>query len=218
MKILMGVENEKTEFCKAVESMGFSLECAIYDDFTLKFVESISCDVVILEENTTRELTQNLCVELSKTLKVPILIWLKNNDVSASDYYKYGATDLLYKHNEKDVMMKLLVMAPMVCSKEVQPMDCLTIDESSRRVYVSGQEVRFANREFELLKFLKDSPDKVFNKVELYDLLWQEENFGDYVTVAVHIRRIRKKLMHVSEHEYIETVRGAGYRYVMKST
>ena len=84
----------------------------------------------------------------------------------------------------------------------------------ARRVYVGEEEVKFANKEFELLMFLALNPNIVFSKDNLLDRIWGEESFGDSSTVTVHINRIREKIeLDSSNPEYIETVWGAGYRF-----
>ena len=84
----------------------------------------------------------------------------------------------------------------------------------ARRVYVVEEEVKFANKEFELLMFLALNPNIVFSKDKLLDRIWGEESLGDSSTVTVHINRIREKIeLDSSNPEYIETVWGAGYRF-----
>lgn len=86
----------------------------------------------------------------------------------------------------------------------------------ARRVYVGEEEVKFANKEFELLMFLASNPNIVFSKDTLLDRIWGEESLGDSSTVTVHINRIREKIeLDSSNPEYIETVWGAGYRFNM---
>ena len=53
------------------------------------------------------------------------------------------------------------------------------------------------------------SPGQVFDRETLYDRVWGLEAMGDSATVAVHINRLREKL----GEGYIQTVRGAGYRF-----
>ena len=85
----------------------------------------------------------------------------------------------------------------------------LTLDPPSRRVFLDGQEVFLKNKEYELLLFFMRNPGLVFDRETLYERVWGLEALGDNATVAVHINRLREKL---GEH-YIQTVRGAGYRF-----
>ena len=82
------------------------------------------------------------------------------------------------------------------------------------RVTVKGKEVKLANKEFELLRFLAENPNIVFSKDTLFDRIWGMDSLGDASTVTVHINRIREKIEEDSSNpRYIETVWGAGYRF-----
>lgn len=85
----------------------------------------------------------------------------------------------------------------------------LTLDPPSRRAFLDGQEISLKNKEYELLLFFMRNPGLVFDRETLYERVWGLEALGDNATVAVHINRLREKL---GEH-YIQTVRGAGYRF-----
>ena len=85
----------------------------------------------------------------------------------------------------------------------------LSLDTRSRRVFLDGQEVPLKNKEYELLLFFMRNPGTVFDRETLYERVWGLEALGDNATVAVHINRLRDKL----GERYIQTVRGAGYRF-----
>ncbi|NIK69921.1 response regulator transcription factor [Paenibacillus sp. BK720] len=89
----------------------------------------------------------------------------------------------------------------------------LVIKRRSWKVYKAGREIRFPNREFELLLFLAEHPNRVFSKDALFDKIWGYDYSGDSATVTVHINRIREKIEDdPSKPAIIETVWGAGYR------
>lgn len=90
----------------------------------------------------------------------------------------------------------------------------LKIDKDSHRVFVLGQEVNLAQKEFGLLLYLAQNPNRVFGREELFERVWGLEALGDSATVTVHIARIREKIeSDPSNPQYIETVWGAGYRF-----
>lgn len=89
----------------------------------------------------------------------------------------------------------------------------LEIQKDSRRVFVNGNEVIMPQKEFELLLFLAENPNKVFDRERLFETIWGLEAMGDNATVTVHIGRLREKIeSDASNPQYIETVWGAGYR------
>ncbi|MBC8081166.1 MAG: response regulator transcription factor [Gorillibacterium sp.] len=90
----------------------------------------------------------------------------------------------------------------------------LAIQVDARRVMLYGEEVSLTAKEFDLLLFLAENPDRVYSKEALLDKVWGIEHFGDSATVTVHIGKIRDKIQKdPSKHQFIETVWGAGYRF-----
>ena len=76
-----------------------------------------------------------------------------------------------------------------------------------------SEEIRFPNREFEILKFLAMNPNIVFSKEKLFEKIWGYDYIGDSATVMVHVNRIREKIEDDPKNpKILETVWGAGYR------
>lgn len=73
----------------------------------------------------------------------------------------------------------------------------------------SPTEIRLPRKEFELLYFIAAHPGKVFTRQELLDQVWGHDVYVVDRTVDVHVRKIREKL----GNEYIETVKGIGYKF-----
>jgi two-component system, OmpR family, alkaline phosphatase synthesis response regulator PhoP len=90
----------------------------------------------------------------------------------------------------------------------------LRIDLTGFRVYVRGEETELTPKEFELLRVLAAHPGKVYSRDELLERIWGYEYNGDTRTVDVHVRHLRLKVERDPSHpEYIETLRGIGYRF-----
>ncbi|HZK83936.1 MAG TPA: response regulator transcription factor [Desulfosporosinus sp.] len=90
----------------------------------------------------------------------------------------------------------------------------LKIEKDSHRVFVVGQEVNLAQKEFGILLYLAQNPNRVFGREELFERVWGLDALGDSATVTVHIARVREKIeSNPSNPQYIETVWGAGYRF-----
>lgn len=89
----------------------------------------------------------------------------------------------------------------------------LRILVNSWKVYKGEKEIKFPNREFELLKFLAMNPNIVFSKEQLFEKIWGYDYVGGSATMMVHINRIREKIEDDSKNpKILETVWGAGYR------
>lgn len=90
----------------------------------------------------------------------------------------------------------------------------LKIDTDSHRVFVLGNEVNLAQKEYALLLYMAQNPNRVFGREELFERVWGLDALGDSATVTVHIARIREKIeSDASNPQYVETVWGAGYRF-----
>ncbi|MBP1930959.1 response regulator transcription factor [Ammoniphilus resinae] len=91
----------------------------------------------------------------------------------------------------------------------------LEVQKDARRVFIGGNEVMMAQKEFELLLFLLEHANRVFSKDELFERIWGMDALGDASTVTVHIARIREKIEeNPSKPQYIGTVWGSGYRFM----
>jgi two-component system OmpR family response regulator len=90
----------------------------------------------------------------------------------------------------------------------------LSIERDARRVFINKEEVNLAQKEYELLVYLAQNPNRVFGREELFERIWGLDALGDSATVTVHIARIRDKIeTDPSNPQYIETIWGAGYRF-----
>ena len=90
----------------------------------------------------------------------------------------------------------------------------IKIDKTARRVWVNGEEKSFTSKEFDLLTFLAENPNRVYSKEELFKEIWEMDSVGDSATVTVHIKKIREKIeFNSAKPQYIETIWGVGYRF-----
>jgi two-component system alkaline phosphatase synthesis response regulator PhoP len=85
----------------------------------------------------------------------------------------------------------------------------LIIDRVSYTVKVRGEEINLPKKEFELLFFLAQNPNKVFSREDLLQNIWGTDVYVLARTVDVHIRKVREKI----GDDYISTVKGVGYKF-----
>ncbi len=84
----------------------------------------------------------------------------------------------------------------------------ICLDTESYEVHVAGKSVALTAREFDILKLLLTNQGKVFSRDNLLNSIWGYDYFGDEKIVNTHIKNIRRKL----GVDYIETIRGVGYK------
>ena len=89
----------------------------------------------------------------------------------------------------------------------------IALDDDSKQVTVDGEEVALTPLEYSILKFLMQSPGKVFSSAEIYRNVWKDTWTGSENTVAVHIRHLREKLeIDPANPRYLKVVWGHGYK------
>jgi two-component system alkaline phosphatase synthesis response regulator PhoP len=94
----------------------------------------------------------------------------------------------------------------------------LKIDFNTYEVYVRGKLIKLTLKEFELLRFLVQNPNRVLSRDQLLDRVWGGETFVTPRTVDVHIRRLRKAIeKDDSKPKWILTLRGVGYKFDEKA-
>lgn len=96
---------------------------------------------------------------------------------------------------------------------DVVEIGALSLNPATHRVIAGGQPVELGPTEFRLLLFFMSHPERVYSRAQLLDEVWGDHVFIEERTVDVHIRRLRATLEPTGEHERVETVRGAGYRF-----
>jgi len=83
---------------------------------------------------------------------------------------------------------------------------CMDLD--SHEVFVDGARVELTHREYEILRAFIERPGKAHSRTMLLESLWGYDFFGDERIVDSHVKNLRRKL----DRDYVETVRGVGYR------
>ena len=107
----------------------------------------------------------------------------------------------------KSVLRRLHTSSPLD-SRSVIALEHIRIDNGRRRMWVDDLEIELTTLEFNLLHTLADHHGMVLSREQLLEKVWGYDYFGDLRVVDVHIGHLRKKV----GEDYIETVRGAGYR------
>jgi two-component system phosphate regulon response regulator PhoB len=89
----------------------------------------------------------------------------------------------------------------------------LSLDQAGHRVAADGKTVALGPTEYRLLAFLMTHPDRVYSRSQLLDRVWGGNVYVEERTVDVHVRRLRKSLEPSGYDRFVQTVRGAGYRF-----
>ena len=167
----------------------------------------------------------SICKEIRAESDVPIIFLSAKSDeidkvrglgLGADDYMTkpFSPSELVARVKSHIARYEKLTAAANKAKPDVLTIGGLKIDKNAHRVYVDDNEVAMPVKEYELLLFLAENPNIVFNKERLFDRIWGMDAMGDVSTVTVHIQRIRDKIdKNRSGNKFIETVWGAGYRF-----
>lgn len=133
-----------------------------------------------------------------------------------------GADDYVTKpFSPRELVARIkAVMRRSSSAKTEEPItvDGLELDPVGHRVSSQGQPLEMGPTEFRLLHFFMTNPERVFSRSRLLDSVWGRNVYVEERTVDVHIRRLRKALATHGHDQYIQTVRGAGYRFSTRVT
>lgn len=134
---------------------------------------------------------------------------------------KSGVDDYVTKPFSRDELL-LRIQAILRRSKPSEQSERLqfgnlVLDPICYRVKLNGQTLHLGRLEFRLLHFLMQSPNRVFNRTQLLDQVWDNIGYVENRTVDVHIMRIRKALGRGDAATCIQTIRGLGYRFSPES-
>ena len=165
-----------------------------------------------------------ICREIRNQKNTPIImVSAKKDDIDKIRGLGLGADDYMTKpFSPSELVARVkahLARYERLIGTGVQENDVieirgLKIDKTARRVWVNGEEKNFTTKEFDLLTFLAQNPNRVFTKDELFKEIWDMESIGDIATVTVHIKKIREKIeFNTAKPQYIETIWGVGYRF-----
>jgi two-component system phosphate regulon response regulator PhoB len=92
----------------------------------------------------------------------------------------------------------------------------LKLDPVAHRVAINGNSLDLGPTEFKLLHFFMTHTERVYSREQLLDNVWGTNIYVEDRTVDVHIRRLRKAISGAGHDDFVQTVRGAGYRFSSK--
>lgn len=207
-----------------LELSGFEVETEHAGDTGLKRSLEEEFNLIILDLMLPEVDGFEICREIREKKNVPIImVSAKKDDIDKIRGLGMGADDYMTKPFSPSelvarVKAHLARYERLVNSSQpendIVEIRGIKIDRTARRVWLDGEEKSFTTKEFDLLTFLAQNPNRVFTKEELFREIWDMESIGDIATVTVHIKKIREKIeKQSSKPQYIETIWGVGYRF-----
>jgi DNA-binding response OmpR family regulator len=205
-----------------LEAEGMSVDAAADGPSALAAIRERAPDVVVLDVNLPGfDGFEVLRQARMFTDAYVIMLTARAEEIDRIVGLSVGADDYLIKPfspRELVVRVKTLLRRPRSGQGEPQAdvlaRGDLAIDRRRRTVRLRGAPVALTTIEFDLLATLAEDPGVVFSRQKLLDRVWGMDYIGDDHVVDVHLGNLRRKLGDVAgSPAFIETVRGAGYRF-----
>lgn len=198
----------------------FQVATAVNGKAALALFESFYPDLVILDIMLPDTNGHELCKEISRRRKTPVILLTAKNDIIDKVLgLELGADDYVTKpFDTRELIARIRAVLRRLEKineddiKTAEHFD-LIVDFENRTVSKAGVNVDLTLKEYELLEILVRNPQKVFSREELLQKAWGYDFMGDTRAVDICITRLRKKIEEDSSNpKHIVTVYGFGYR------
>jgi len=207
-----------------LQKEGYEVQTVYDGEDAIKMVHKMNPELVILDVMLPRKNGFEILKEIRMEYIMPIIMLTAKDDENDKILgLELGADDYITKpFSTKEVVarvkpnlrrVKLSTIEEEMKSKIIS-VGNLSIDLNTYEVSKNNDIIDLTNREFDLLKYMFQNSDRVFNREHLLKEVWGYE-FGDLRTVDVTVRRLREKI-ETEEDKYIITKRGMGYYFKSK--
>ncbi len=212
----------QTTLCRVLKSNGLECDAVPSGEAALSKLEYNTYSLILMDINMKGldgfETVQKV---RERGILTPIII-VSGRDEDLDTLYglDIGADDYITKPFNPVTLgakVKALIRRSRAsCFSDVITAGPFTYNTTTLKVFKNGEELILSSRENALMKLFLDNVNRVFSKGMLYELLWSEEPV-DNNTIMVSISRLRNKIEDdPSNPKYLQTVRGLGYRFVIK--
>ena len=201
---------------------GFEVDIAADGLSAITAVEESLPDLIVLDLMLPDISGFEVCRRLRTFTTTPvIMLTARGEEIDRVLGLEVGADDYLAKpFSFRELLARIQAMLRRVQLDRQAPqpqhvaMGQLSLDPVARRVYKGDQEVQLSAREFDLLAILMKNAGRAMSRDELIKLVWGDDWVGDPRTLDVHVRWLRLKIEEdPASPQYIQTVRGYGYRF-----
>ena len=221
-RVILFVEDEEAisaPFSKVLAREGFEPVVARTSADALELMGRIDPDLVLLDLTLPDGDGRDVCRELRRTSDVPIvMLTARGSEMDRVVGLEMGADDYVVKpFSGAEVVSRIRAVlrrsgrdARGVVAMRIGDIE---IDPGARKASIGGEALSLTRKEFDLLAELARNAGQVVSREDLMSRVWDVDWFGSTKTLDVHIGGLRRKLGDdPAAPEYIETVRGVGFR------
>jgi two-component system alkaline phosphatase synthesis response regulator PhoP len=202
---------------------GYQVQTAANGKIALESVSQFQPDLIILDVMMPEMDGIELCEVLRKKpeLDQTVIAFLtaRGEDYSQIAGFDAGADDYINKPIKPRLLLSRVkallkrsgkTTSGSLSNSKIKTFGDLIIDRSQYHIQIQGKEISIPRKEFELLDFLTSEPGKLFTREQIYLKVWGNQVVVGDRTIDVHIRKLRE----VIGNDYIQTVKGMGYKFV----
>ena len=207
-----------------LEREGYEIACLYDGSQAVDFVNKRKPELIILD----LMLPEVDGIEICRTLKsdaatkhIPIImLTAKSEEADVVVGLQMGADDYIPKPFSPKVLVARIkaivrrtadLQLTSSAADNLRSFGDFKIDLLKHKISYKGREIKLTSIEFDIVEFLSRSPGRVWSREQILDNVWKEGKFIIDRAVDVHVRGLHKKLKEAED--YIETVRGVGYRF-----
>lgn len=212
-----------------LEKEGYVLFFARDGKEAIRLAEKEQPDLIILDVQLPDMDGFEVCRSIRNFAKVPILFLSGvGDDVEMILGHRIGGDDYITKPFSPGLLVAKVKVhlrryAEMSSKLGEQAKDIgsstfsfgnIIVEKDNCVVKKNGKELSLSTKEFLLLCYLTENPNRVLSLEQIFERIWGKDSLGDFRTVMVHISNLRKKIEDdASKPQYLLTVRGLGYKF-----
>ncbi len=211
-----------------LDQNGFEVITSGNGEECLSIVNKVTPALIILDLMLPGIDGLEVCKQLKmnkSTKSIPIImLTAKSDEFDKVLGLELGADDYLTKpFSVRELVARIKVVLRRMGSEgilekqEIIEFGDIVIDKNTREVSKKGELIDLSLKEYEILTILAQNKGKVISREYLLSEVWGYEVFGETRTIDVHIRHLRQKIEDSENtRQFIETVRGVGYKLIVK--
>ncbi len=202
----------------ALEDSGFTTAEAATGLEALNRLQGSKADLVVLDIGMPDMDGLETCKELRRTSDVPVLfLTARDDEIDRILGFQLGGDDYVTKpFSPRELVLRIKAILARSAASVQAPTSIrfqdVALDENAHRCTLAEVEVQLTGIEFSVLSVLVKSPDRVYSRSHLIELVYGQNTYLSGRTVDSHIRNIRQKARALGYPDLIQTVHGVGVK------
>ena len=192
------------------------LEASNGEEAMEMFYEDKEIDLLILDVMMPKMDGWQVCREVRKVSKVPIImLTAKSDERDELMGFELGVDEYITKPFSPKILVArveaILRRTHVTEDDGVVDLGDIRMDKNAHEVFVDGHSIDLSYKEFELLSYFIDNQGIALSRERILNSVWNYDYFGDARTIDTHVKKLRNKMG--EQGKYIKTIWGMGYKF-----